>query len=241
MAETGRGATVAVVGVEREPTASFAADLRRLNYQPTVIVWPTNEIELRGQLPVATFLDFRALGVHAEHACRAVRQHRLLRKTPIIALVFEQEGPRLDLSLGFDDLILSPYRLSELAARLRLARWRVESQASPDALRVGAITLNPATYEVFVDLSAGRQAGRTPIELTLKEYQLLLFLMRNPGRVFTREQLLDHVWGQDYYGGTRTVDVHIRRLREKTEAAGGLFDTVRGVGYRLVVPLPKSD
>jgi DNA-binding response OmpR family regulator len=155
--------------------------------------------------------------------------------------VFEQEGPRLDLSLGFDDLMLSPYRLSELAARLRLARWRVESQASPDALRVGAITLNPATYEVFVDLSAGRQAGRTPIELTLKEYQLLLFLMRSPGRVFTREQLLDHVWGQDYYGGTRTVDVHIRRLREKTEAAGELFDTVRGVGYRLVVPLPKSD
>ncbi|MFB3879993.1 MAG: winged helix-turn-helix domain-containing protein [Armatimonadota bacterium] len=232
MAESGRGATVAVVGIEREPTASFAADLRRLNYQPTIIVWPEREIELRGQPPVATFLDFRALGVHAEQACRAVRQHRLLSKSPIIALVFEQEGPRLDLSLGFDDLILSPYRLSELAARLRLVRWRTELQANPDTLKIGALTLNPATYEVFV--------GRSPVELTLKEYQLLLFLMRNAGRVFTREQLLDHVWGQDYYGGTRTVDVHIRRLREKTEAAGELFETVRGVGYRVVGPAGET-
>jgi DNA-binding response OmpR family regulator len=161
-----------------------------------------------------------------------VQQDRVLRKAPVIALVHEQEGPRLDLSLGFDDLILSPYRLSELAARLRLARWRTESKASPDVLRAGRLTLNPATYEVFVD--------RAPVELTLKEYQLLLFLMRNPGRVFTREELLDHVWGQDYFGGTRTVDVHIRRLREKTEVAGDLFDTVRGVGYRLVLPPPNS-
>jgi len=74
------------------------------------------------------------------------------------------------------------------------------------------------------------------VELTLKEYQLLVFLMRNAGRVFTREELLDRVWGSDYFGGTRTVDVHIRRLRAKTEFAGDLFETVRGVGYRLVPP-----
>jgi DNA-binding response OmpR family regulator len=223
---------VAIIGIEREPTASFVADVRRLNYHTVVIVWPANQARLGDRSPIATVVDFRALGVHAEQACRAVRQHRLLKRSPIIALVHEQEGPRLDLSLGFDDLILSPYRLSELAARLRLARWRTEAQASPDALRIGALTLNPATYEVFVD--------RTPVELTLKEYQLLLFLMRSPGRVFTREQLLDHVWGQDYYGGTRTVDVHIRRLRAKTEVAGDLFETVRGVGYRLVIPAATS-
>jgi DNA-binding response OmpR family regulator len=231
---------VAIIGMEREPTASFVADVRRLNYHTVVIVWPANQARLGDRSPIATVVDFRALGVHAEQACRAVRQHRLLKRSPIIALVQEQEGPRLDLSLGFDDLILSPYRLSELAARLRLARWRTEAQASPDALRIGALTLDPATYEVFVDLSAGRQAGRTPVELTLKEYQLLLFLMRSPGRVFTREQLLDRVWGQDYYGGTRTVDVHIRRLRAKTEMAGELFETVRGVGYRLVIPAATS-
>ncbi len=217
---------VAIIGSDREPTTSFAADVRRLGYRAEVIAWPAPRLELRGGPPVATVVDFRALVVQAEHACSEAQQDRVLRKSPIIALVHELEGPRLDLSLGFDDLILSPYRLAELAARLRLARWRVESQASPDVLRLGSLALNPATYEVFVD--------RTPVELTLKEYQLLHFLLRNPGRVFTREQLLDHVWGHDYFGGTRTVDVHVRRLREKTELAGDLVETIRGVGYRLV-------
>ncbi len=232
-----RGLPVIIIGVEREPTSGFADDVRRLGYRPEVLVWSVSTATVLrphiGPPPIATFVDFRALGVHAEHACREVEQDRLLRKAPIIALVHEQEGPRLDLSLGFDDLILSPYRLSELAARLRLARWRTESKASPDVIRIGRLSLNPATYEVFVD--------RSPIELTLKEYQLLLFLVQNAGRVFTREQLLDHVWGQDYFGGTRTVDVHIRRLRAKTELAGELFETVRGVGYRLAVPPPDAE
>ncbi|MCJ7752780.1 MAG: response regulator transcription factor, partial [Armatimonadetes bacterium] len=181
----------------------------------------------------ATVVDFRALGVHAEQACKAVQRDRVLRRASVIALVFEQEGPRLDLSLGFDDVILAPYRLSELATRLRLARWRVDSNSSPETLRAGALTLNQATYEVLVN--------RVPIDLTLKEYQLLLFLMRNPGRVFPREELLDRVWEMDYLGGTRTVDVHVRRLRAKTEAAGDLFETVRGVGYRFVVPAAEAD
>ena len=224
---------VAIVGAEGEPTSGFAADVRRLSYRPTVIVWPASEFRFDGGAPIATVVDFRALGVHAEQACKAVKRDRLLQKASVIALVFEQEGPRLDLSLGFDDVILAPYRLSELAARLRLARWRVDSNSSPETIRAGALTLNPATYEVLVN--------RVPVDLTLKEYQLLLFLMRNPGRVFTREELLDRVWEMDYLGGTRTVDVHVRRLRAKTEAAGGLLETVRGVGYRLVVPVAEAD
>ena len=232
MSERTGGLPILIIGTEREPTAGLAADVRSLGYQAEVIVWPARHAKPHSSAPIATVVDFRALGVHAEHACRAVQQDRVLRKAPIIALVHEQEGPRLDLSLGFDDLILSPYRLSELAARLRLARWRTESKASPDTLSAGQLTLNPATYEVFV--------ARAPVELTLKEYQLLLFLMRNPGRVFTRGELLDHVWGHDYFGGTRTIDVHIRRLREKTEAAGDLFETVRGVGYRLVIPAAEG-
>ncbi len=223
---------VVVVGADGDLTASFAADVERLNYRATVLLWPATEEEtIRGR-PIATIVDFRALGVQAEPACRAVQQNRTLRKAPIIALVFEQEGPLVDLSLGFDDLVLSPYRLGELAVRLRLARWRVEAAADPDLMRLGPITLNQASYEVFVN--------RVPVELTLKEYQLLLFLMRHPARVFTRADLLEYVWGSDYFGGTRTVDVHIRRLRAKTESAGDLIETVRGVGYRLVSP-PASD
>lgn len=217
---------VVVVGLDREPTASLLADLKRLQYAPDLIPWPAPGIPLRERLPAATIVDFRALGVLAEQACRTVQHDRALSKAPVIALVAEQEGARVDLSLGFDDLLLAPYRLSELAARLRLVRARTEAPPDPGLIRVGALSLNPATYEVFI--------GRQSIELTLKEYQLLLFLLRNAGRVFTREQLLDHVWGADYFGGTRTVDVHIRRLRAKTEAAGELFETVRGVGYRVV-------
>ena len=221
-----RGLAVVIIGVAREPTTSLAADVRRLDYEPEVIVWPASPLRSAARVPAATIVDFRALGVDAERACQAARQDRTLRKAPVIALVPEHEGARLDLSLGFDDVMLAPYRVSELAARLRLVRWRAESEDEPDLLRLGPITLNRVTYRVTL-------AG-VPVELTLKEYQLLLFLMRNPGRVFTRAELLDHVWGSDYFGGTRTVDVHIRRLRAKTEAAGELFETVRGVGYRLV-------
>jgi len=228
-----RAPTVVIVGAAGQPTEAFAADVERLSYAAKVVVWSDGALQVDAAPPIATVIDLRALGVHAERACRAVRENRALRQSPVIALVFEQEGPRLDLSLGFDDLILAPYRLSELAARLRLARWRTESESSPDVLRLGPLTLNKATYEVFVN--------RLPVELTLKEYQLLLFLAQNPGRVFTREQLLDRVWESNYYGGTRTVDVHIRRLRAKTEAAGDLLDTVRGVGYRLVPPRAAQD
>jgi len=222
------GPVVVIVGLAREPTTELAGVLRRLGYRAEVIVWPASPIRGSAPAPLATIVDLRALGVDAERACRAARADRSLRRAPIIALVPEQEAPRLDLSLGFDDLIVAPYRVTELAARLRLIRWRAEREAAPERIRIGPLALNQATYEVTVYGS--------PIELTLKEYQLLVFLMRNPARVFTRPELLDHVWGSDYFGGTRTVDVHIRRLRAKTEAAGDLLETVRGVGYRLAAP-----
>jgi DNA-binding response OmpR family regulator len=151
----------------------------------------------------------------------------------VVALVYEQEGPRLDFSLGFDDLILAPYRLTDLAARLRLLEWRTQRAAGPETIRVGPLRLNQVTYEVAVE---GGQ-----VELTLKEYQLLLFFVRSPGRVFTRAELLDHVWGAEYFGGTRTVDVHVRRLRAKTGAAGVMLETVRGVGYRLVPRIEDAE
>jgi DNA-binding response OmpR family regulator len=222
------GAVVVVVGVTREPTTTLAADLRRLDYRPEVIAWPADPLRPVGARPLATVVDFRVLGPEAAQACRAARQESTLRRSPVIAFVPEQEGARVDPALGFDDLILAPYRLSDLAARLRLLRWRAEQKASPEVIRAGAVTLNQATYKVAVN--------GVPVELTLKEYQLLLFLMRHAGRVFTRAELLDRVWGEEYYGGTRTVDVHIRRLRAKTEAAGELLDTIRGVGYRLFAP-----
>jgi DNA-binding response OmpR family regulator len=181
-------------------------------------------------------VDLRVLGADAAAACRAARRDRRLRFAPLVAVVPEQEAARLDLSLGFDDLALAPYRLSDLAARLRLLRWRQQQNAaaSGEVIRAGRLALNPATYQVTIAGGAGFQPAA--VDLTLKEYQLLLFLLRNPNRVFERSELLDRVWGGDYYGGTRTVDVHVRRIREKTSAAGDLIETMRGVGYRLVPP-----
>jgi DNA-binding response OmpR family regulator len=219
------GLTVVVLGSDGEPTSTLAADLRRLNYRPHVLRWPGPPLEWTGPRPVTVMVDFRAVGVDARGACTAARQSHRLRTVPVVAVIHEQEAPRIDLSLGFDDLLLSPYRLSDLAARLRLADRRMQESSTADVLRAGALALNQRTYEVSLN--------RTPVELTLKEYQLLRFLMRYPGRVFSRAELLRHVWGDDYFGGTRTVDVHVRRLRAKTEAAGELIQTVRGVGYRL--------
>lgn len=222
------GPAVAIIGLEREPTTALAVDIRGLGYRAEVIAWPPEERFWKGPPPVASLVDLRVLGAEVGRACQVVREETALRRAPLIAVVPEQEAPRLDLSLRFDDLILAPYRLTELSARLRLARWRVEGEPLADAIRAGRLTLNQSTYRVAID--------GNPVELTLKEYQLLLFLLRNPGRVFTREELLYHVWGDYYFGGTRTVDVHVRRLREKTEDAGELIETVRGVGYRFVLP-----
>ncbi len=222
------GPAVAIIGIDREPTSALVSDIRRLNYRAHLVTWPGRDRIWRGPPPLAVLADLRVFGADVGRVCQATRDDVGLRRAALVAVVAEQEAPRLDLSLGFGDLILSPYRLSELAARLRLIQWRTEREQSPDVVRAGSLTVNPVTYQVAIE-------GR-PVELTLKEYQLLLFLTRNAGRVFTREELLTHVWGDYYFGGTRTVDVHIRRLREKTEDAGELIETVRGVGYRFAVP-----
>lgn len=123
------------------------------------------------------------------------------------------------------ELIVRPYSGVELGIRIARARQQT-SGADPDILQVGALQLNLANYQVSID-------GR-PINFTYMEYELLKFLATHPGRVFTREALLSRVWGYDYYGGERTVDVHIRRLRAKLgQDYGGRIQTVRSVGYRF--------
>jgi len=127
-----RKSTVAVIGGPGEPTAALIADLQRLGYRPDLIAWPAPESRLTagGQVrwpappPLATLLDLRVVTLDAARACRAVREQRALKAAPLLALVPEHEAPRLDLSLGFDDLVLAPYRLTELAAHRIRARPR---------------------------------------------------------------------------------------------------------------------
>ena len=128
----------------------------------------------------------------------------------------------------FDDFCLSPFHPAEFEARLRHLLWSVGDAVGPlaDMVEYGQLILNLETYQATI-------AGR-PLDMTYMEYELLKFLAQNPGKVFTREILLSRVWGYEYYGGARTVDVHIRRLRAKLgEEHAGLIATVRSVGYRF--------
>ena len=126
----------------------------------------------------------------------------------------------------FDDFCLSPFHPKELEARLRHLMFRAGRAGSPEIASYGDLVLNFETYQAVVH-------GK-PLDLTYMEYELLKFLATHPGKVFTRETLLSRVWGYEYYGGARTVDVHIRRLRAKLgDDAASLISTVRSVGYRF--------
>ena len=150
---------------------------------------------------------------------------RCLRmKLPAIALV--PEDRLWDMDLEVEDFLLSPPRVGELVARARRVLRRTAPEDDPDAIRVGDLAINTANFEVSV--------GGRRVSLRFKEYELLLLMASNPGRVYSRAALLNQIWGYDYLGGTRTVDVHIRRLRSKIEDADHTFiETVWQVGYRF--------
>ncbi len=145
---------------------------------------------------------------------------------PVIALLSREALSRLDSSLAADDFVIEPWDAAEVAARAKRILDKTGNVAKKERIECGDLTIDLAKYEVYVN---SRQ-----VELTFKEYELLRFLAGNRGRVFTREALLNEVWGYDYYGGDRTVDVHIRRLRSKLEDPTHTFiETVRNIGYRF--------
>ena len=124
----------------------------------------------------------------------------------------------------FDDFCLNPFHPLELEARLKHIFRRTRHDTKPDLIEHGPLSMNLETYQAVIESK--------PLDLTYMEYELLKFLASHPGRVFTRETLLSRVWGYDYYGGARTVDVHVRRLRSKLgEEHANLIQTVRSVGY----------
>lgn len=151
-----------------------------------------------------------------------------LAEVPILAAVTVPTLQRLDPADGFDDLVLVPYVPVELYVRIRRAEWRRSEYADSERLKLGPMVIDVAAHEVTVD-------GRL-VQLTHQEFALLEFLVRNRGRVFSRQQLLERVWGVDYYGGSRTVDIHVRRLRMKLANAAKPLETVRGVGYKMKEP-----
>ena len=157
--------------------------------------------------------------------CQVLGKEDAMRNVPLLALVRIEHLRELFLREGvFDDFLVVPYQLAELDARLRHLLWKAKQGEHADILQFGPLSINMATYQVHVDAH--------PIDLTYMEYELLKFLMTHPNRVFTREALLARVWGYDYYGGARTVDVHIRRVRAKLgQEHAARIKTIRSVGY----------
>lgn len=176
--------------------------------------------------PILILLDLMLPGMSGTELCRRFRREPLTRRTPIIILTAKgSESDRVaGLDLGADDYITKPFSVRELLARVRAVLRRLDEGAAK-------------TYEddqLMIDFGDIRVVcnGRK-IKLTNKEFSLLSVLAKSADRVVTRQQLLDNVWGYSYYGDARTLDVHIRRLRQKLEDCGDCIETVVGVGYRF--------
>jgi DNA-binding response OmpR family regulator len=163
----------------------------------------------------------------AAGACRAVSTHQLAR--PVIVVMAEGGLAALKVAWGFDDWMLPDASPAEIETRLRMVMDRMLAERGHRAASVGDLVIDEDSYQV-------RLRGQ-PLDLTFKEFELIKALAAAPNRVFTRDLLLQEVWGYDYFGGSRTVDVHVRRLRAKLGPEyESMIATVRGVGYKLVPP-----
>jgi DNA-binding response OmpR family regulator len=189
---------------------------------------------MSGPDPDVVLVDARRKLAEARSTCRLLRTTGL--RVPLLAVVEEAGLAALSGDWGLDDVVLVSAGPAEVEARLRLATARMARAAggvSAGLVSTGELSIDPDTY-------AAKLKGR-PLDLTYKEFELLKFLAQHPGRVFTRDQLLREVWGYDYFGGHRTVDVHVRRLRAKLGSEyESMIGTVRQVGYKLVLP-PRAE
>ncbi|WP_437753294.1 winged helix-turn-helix domain-containing protein [Sorangium sp. So ce1389] len=231
-----RRSFIAIVGhgpdLERDEGAasvlrSLGADVRTLDLwddPPRLFL----DDESKARAIVVEALDRPDL---AAAALRALRREPRLEEVGALVAVSVAQIARIEPSSGFDDFLLVPYVPAELYARVRLVEWRRSEFATEERVKVGAIVIDRAAHDVSV--------GGMHVPLTAKEFALLSYVCERRGKVVSRTELLRRVWGSQYEGGARTVDIHVRRLRAKLGAALPLV-TLRGAGYRLESPVPGS-
>lgn len=182
---------------------------------------------LKQNQPELIMLDIMLPGEDGIAILQKLRQNPTTSGIPIIMAT--AKGTEYDkvigLDLGADDYLAKPFGMMEMVSRVKAVLRRVSAGNVPQLLRMGALEMNRNSHTVLV---AGQRT-----ELTLKEFEMLRLFLENPGRVFTRDQIFDRIWGTDYAGESRTVDVHIGTLRAKLGPCGTYIETVRGVGYRM--------
>lgn len=183
---------------------------------------------LKEETPSLIILDIMLPDEDGITILKKLRVQSTTQRVPVIMAT--AKGSEYDkvvgLDSGADDYLVKPFGMMEMVSRVRAVLRRAAQEEVP-AIQLGKLYLNPSAHIVMVD-------GES-LELTYKEFEMLYMLMSNPGRVFTRQQFLTCIWDQDYDGETRTVDVHIRNLRQKLGPCGNYINTVRGVGYRMEV------
>ena len=182
---------------------------------------------LQNETPELVVLDVMLPGLDGIELLRRMRASDTFSQIPVVMAT--AKGAEYDkiqgLDLGADYYLTKPFGVMELVSCVKAVLRRCAPQKTPQLLIAGALTLDPERHIVMADGAR--------VELTLKEFELLRLLLLHPGVAFTREKLMERVWGTDYLGETRTVDMHIRTLRQKLGACGEMIETVRGVGYRL--------
>ncbi|MCD6334352.1 MAG: response regulator transcription factor [Candidatus Latescibacteria bacterium] len=192
--------------------------------------------EVETERPALIVLDLMLPDIEGTEVCRRIRRSPETAGLPILMLT--AKGEEMDRVVGFelgaDDYMVKPFSPRELVLRVKAILRRSEGRhpGEEEQIRAGDLTVDVGAHSVYVK--------GTPVELTATEFDLLVFLMRSPGRVHAREGLLDAVWGDDYVGYDRTVDTHVRRLRKKLGAAAEHIETVRGVGYRFRITDPSD-
>jgi DNA-binding response OmpR family regulator len=217
--------------VEDDPdiAESLVYNLRREGFRP--VIAESGEKGLRLALddkntPGLVILDLMLPGMSGVELCRRLRKETLTEKVPIIMLTAKAaEADRITgLDTGADDYVVKPFSVKELMARVRAVLRRSEKEETP-SYDDGQLAVD------FADMRVS--CGGSEVKLTRKEFALLAYMINNSGRVAERQQLLDNVWGYSYFGDTRTLDVHIRRLRQKLGDCGDRIETVVGIGYRF--------
>ena len=177
--------------------------------------------------PQLILLDIMLPGMDGIEILKNLRGNPATAHIPVI--IASAKGTEYDkvvgLDLGADDYLAKPFGMMEMVSRIRAVLRRTAPKNQRELLQMGQLQMDPQAHTVY--------AGGRRVELTLKEFELLRLFLEHPGRVFTRDQLLERIWSTDYLGETRTVDVHIGTLRTKLGPCGDYIRTVRGVGYRL--------